>query len=154
MSELRLSIAGLTLAVILPGPTWVPPLLPRLGKFVGDRPADLTVRLLVEPDRSHAPVGDQRVEEDATGLYLRLDNFEGRLTASGEATLTVFQDPGDPADLEKALQAVGATYTTAIYPDAPHGYTMSDTSSWHEPSYQRHLTELEALFERRLDQPS
>jgi carboxymethylenebutenolidase len=62
--------------------------------------------------------------------------------------------PENAADLEKALQAVGATYTTAIYPDAPHGYTMSDTSSWHEPSYQRHLTELEALFERRLDQPS
>jgi carboxymethylenebutenolidase len=58
--------------------------------------------------------------------------------------------PENAADLEKALQEVGATYTAAIYPDAPHGYTMNDTSSWHEPSYQRHLAELKGLLERRL----
>jgi len=58
--------------------------------------------------------------------------------------------PENAAELEKALDAVGATYSAAIYPDAPHGYTMSDTSMWHEPSYQRHATELKALFERRL----
>ncbi|WP_017934806.1 dienelactone hydrolase family protein [Nocardioides sp. Iso805N] len=58
--------------------------------------------------------------------------------------------PENAVDLDKALEAAGATYTSAIYPDAPHGYTMSDTSSWHEPSYQRHLTELKALLQRRL----
>jgi carboxymethylenebutenolidase len=58
--------------------------------------------------------------------------------------------PENAADLEKALQEVGATYTAATYPGAPHGYTMSDTSMWHETSYQRHATELRALFERRL----
>jgi len=58
--------------------------------------------------------------------------------------------PEDAAALEAALEAVGATYTAAIYPDAPHGYTMSDTASWHEPSYRRHVHELRALLERRL----
>lgn len=58
--------------------------------------------------------------------------------------------PEHVAALGGALEAVGATYANAIYPDAPHGYTMSDTSMWHEPSYQRHVTELKALLERRL----
>jgi carboxymethylenebutenolidase len=58
--------------------------------------------------------------------------------------------PEHAVALERALSDAGATYTAAIYPDAPHGYTMSDTSSWHEPSYRRHLAELRGLLERRL----
>jgi carboxymethylenebutenolidase len=58
--------------------------------------------------------------------------------------------PENAAALEQALQDAGATYTAAIYPDAPHGYTMNDTSMWHEPSYERHLGELKALLQRRL----
>lgn len=58
--------------------------------------------------------------------------------------------PENAAELDKALEAAGATYTSAIYPDAPHGYTMSDTSMWHEPSYQRHATELRDLFARTI----
>lgn len=58
--------------------------------------------------------------------------------------------PENAQALDRSLDAAGATYTSAIYPDAPHGYTMSDTSMWHEPSYQRHLTELKGLLERRL----
>lgn len=99
LSELRLTIAGLTVAVALPGPSWVAPLMPRLGKFVSDRAADLTCRVVLQPDTTHAPTGDQRVEEDERGLYLRLDRFEGHLPPTGDAVLTVFQ-PGDtPADL-------------------------------------------------------
>lgn len=52
--------------------------------------------------------------------------------------------------LGEALDAAGATYTQAIYPGVPHGYTMADTSMWHEAGYERHLTELKALLERRL----
>ncbi|MGZ6733907.1 MAG: dienelactone hydrolase family protein [Nocardioides sp.] len=58
--------------------------------------------------------------------------------------------PQQAAELEEALAAAGATYTAAIYPDAPHGYTMNDTASWHAPSYERHVVELKALFERTL----
>lgn len=58
--------------------------------------------------------------------------------------------PEQAAALDAALEAAGASYSSAIYPDAPHGYTMSDTSSWHEPSYRRAMAELRALLERQL----
>ena len=85
-----------------------------------------------EPDSPHTTVTGE-----AEYVYGHADHDHG-------------MTPEHAAELEKALQAVGATYTAAIYPDAPHGYTMSDTSMWHEPSYHRHVTELKALLERRL----
>ena len=50
------------------------------------------------------------------------------------------------ADLEQALTETGATFSSAIYPDAPHGFTMADTSSWHEPSYERYQSEFRELL--------
>lgn len=58
--------------------------------------------------------------------------------------------PQHAAALDAALEAAGAPYSSAIYPDAPHGYTMADTSSWHEPSFRRAFAELRALLERQL----
>ena len=58
--------------------------------------------------------------------------------------------PEQAAVLDAALEAAGATYTSAIYPDAPHGYTMADPSSWHEPSFRRAFGELRAMLERQL----
>lgn len=58
--------------------------------------------------------------------------------------------PEQAATLDAALEAAGASYTSAIYPDAAHGYTMADTSSWHEPSFRRAFGELRALLERQL----
>ncbi|MER6977110.1 dienelactone hydrolase family protein [Streptomyces carpinensis] len=66
--------------------------------------------------------------------------------ADNDASMT----PEHVAVLGKALDAAGATYTNEIYPDAPHGYSMSDTSMWHEPSFLRQRAELKALLERRL----
>jgi len=54
------------------------------------------------------------------------------------------------AELERTLDGAGVTYTSAIYPDAPHGYTMSDTSSYDEAAAERHFAELEDLFARTL----
>ncbi|WP_300682156.1 dienelactone hydrolase family protein [Nocardioides sp.] len=54
--------------------------------------------------------------------------------------------PADGAVLDDALRAVGAPFTSAFYPGGTHGYTMRDTSNWHEPSYQRHCRELRELF--------
>lgn len=54
------------------------------------------------------------------------------------------------AALDEALDAAGITRTTAIYPDAPHGYTMPDTSMYQEAGAERHYAELEALFARTL----
>jgi carboxymethylenebutenolidase len=85
------------------------------------------------------------------------DEHSPHLTVTAQAEYVYGHADNDPgmspehaAELERALSAVGATFTAAIYPDGPHGFTMNDTASWHEPSYERHLVELKALFERTL----
>jgi carboxymethylenebutenolidase len=52
--------------------------------------------------------------------------------------------------LGRALQDAGLTATNEIYPDAPHGYTMADTSMYQEAGAERSFRELEALFARTL----
>ena len=52
--------------------------------------------------------------------------------------------------LKSGREAAGLTATNEIYPGAPHGYTMSDTSAWNEAAYRRAFTELRALFARTL----
>lgn len=63
-------------------------------------------------------------------------------------------DQGNPAEaigtLDDAMDAAGIAHTTAIYPDAPHGFTMADTSMYQETGAERHFGELEALFARTL----
>lgn len=54
------------------------------------------------------------------------------------------------AELERSLDAAGLTYTSDVYPDAPHGYTMSDTSSYQEAGEKKAFGELEAFFARTL----
>lgn len=54
------------------------------------------------------------------------------------------------AALGEALSDAGLTFSNEIYPDGPHGYTMADTVSYHEPSAERHFNELRALLERTL----
>ncbi len=64
------------------------------------------------------------------------------------------QDPSNPpeqvAALDDALREAGLTFTTAIYPGAPHGYTMDDTSMYNEAGAERHYQELQDLFARTL----
>jgi carboxymethylenebutenolidase len=63
-------------------------------------------------------------------------------------------DPGMTADnvaqLEATLQAVGRPHLNEVYPDAPHGYTMGDTSMYQRAGAERHFEELEALLGRTL----
>ena len=54
------------------------------------------------------------------------------------------------ATLEATLAAAGLEASSAVYPDAPHGFTMSDTSSYQEAGAERHFEELRELFERVL----
>jgi carboxymethylenebutenolidase len=54
------------------------------------------------------------------------------------------------AALEKTLRAAGRPYLNEIYEDAPHGYTMSDTSMYQEAGAERHFKELEGLLGRTL----
>nr|WP_218861613.1 dienelactone hydrolase family protein [Nocardioides panzhihuensis] len=58
--------------------------------------------------------------------------------------------PADVADLGAALDSAKVAHTNLIYPDAPHGYTMADTSSYQEAGAQRHFAELEGLYARTM----
>ncbi|WP_134740291.1 dienelactone hydrolase family protein [Nocardioides sp. 503] len=64
------------------------------------------------------------------------------------------QDPSMPpeavAALGEALGAHGLTASNEVYPGAPHGYTMSDTSAYDEAATERHFSELQALLARVL----
>ncbi|WP_221176337.1 dienelactone hydrolase family protein [Nocardioides marmorisolisilvae] len=52
--------------------------------------------------------------------------------------------------LEAALTGAGLAHSNVIYPDAPHGYTMADTSMYQEAGAERHYAELRDLFARTL----
>jgi carboxymethylenebutenolidase len=52
--------------------------------------------------------------------------------------------------LEKALTAAGLPHVNEIVPGAPHGYTMSDTSTWDAEGERRHWVELRRLLDGAL----
>jgi len=52
--------------------------------------------------------------------------------------------------LDEALDEAGLEHVTEVYADAPHGYTMADTSSYDEAAAERHFVALEDLFRRSL----
>ena len=62
------------------------------------------------------------------------------------------QDKGMPpeavAELGEVLEAVDRDALNAIYPGAPHGYTMADSSAWNAEACERHFRELRATLER------
>lgn len=49
---------------------------------------------------------------------------------------------------DNALAAASVRYSSAVYPGAPHGYTMADTAMHHPEGEQRHWRELFALLNR------
>lgn len=61
--------------------------------------------------------------------------------------------PEAVAELGATLTAAGLVHSNAVYPDAPHGYTMADTSMYSEAGAERHYAELQALFARTLGVP-
>lgn len=68
----------------------------------------------------------------------------------GHADKDQSMPPESVALLDRALAEHGLTATTAVYPDAPHGYTMTDTSSHQQAGEDRHWRELRELFDRTL----
>ena len=52
--------------------------------------------------------------------------------------------------LGRALDDAGLTATNEIYPDAPHGYTMNDTSMYQKAGAERSFRELRGLLDRTL----
>jgi carboxymethylenebutenolidase len=58
--------------------------------------------------------------------------------------------PEHVAALEESLRAADRPHLNEIYPDAPHGYTMADTSMYQQAGAERHYDELERLLARTL----
>lgn len=54
------------------------------------------------------------------------------------------------ARLGAALDAAGLVSSNEVYAGAPHGYTMADTSMFHEEATERHYAELRDLLDRTL----
>lgn len=106
---------------------WFPDLVKAVGGFHGGG------LVTDEPDSPHRAIADST----ASYVLLHADN-DGSLT------------PEHVAVLEEALTAAGRPHVNEIVPDAPHGYTMSDTSSWHEAAAQRHFRELRRLLDETL----
>jgi carboxymethylenebutenolidase len=57
------------------------------------------------------------------------------------------------ARLDRALDEAGLEYDSEVYPGAPHGYTMADTSSYDEVADELHFAALEDLLARTLGGP-
>ena len=85
------------------------------------------------PDSPHLELATAKAEF----LFGHADN-DGSLT------------PANAADLGEALDAAGLTATNEVYEGAPHGYTMSDTSSWNEAAFVRAFKNLNDLYGRAL----
>lgn len=63
-------------------------------------------------------------------------------------------DQGMPPEqidrLNQALDEAGVSYRAEVYPGAPHGFAMADTSAYRPDAAVRHFTELVALLDRTL----
>ncbi len=87
-----------------------------------------------EPDSPHLSLATARAEF----VYGHADN-DGSMPPAAIETMAA------------ALEAAGLHGSNEIYPDAPHGYTMADTSMYQEAGAERSFLELRALFARALD---
>lgn len=68
----------------------------------------------------------------------------------GHADQDALMPPEDIARLDDALAAAGLRARTSVYPGAPHGFTMSDTSSYQHAGAERHFDELHELLRSEL----
>ena len=73
---------------------------------------------------------------------------------AGHADHDHSNSPEQIAVFDAALTAAGVAHTTAVYPDAPHGYTMADTAMYQEAGAERHYEELRALLSRSMPSSS
>ncbi len=66
--------------------------------------------------------------------------------ADNDRSMTVEQ----VAKLEETLEEADRPHLNEVYEGAAHGYSMADTSVYHEAAAERHFRELEGLFARTL----
>lgn len=93
----------------------------------------------------------------AGGLVTEAADSPHRLLSAARAEIVVGhadRDRSNPSEaiaaLDEALEASGLTYTTEVFAGAPHGFTMSDTSSYDEGATERSFEQLEALLDRTI----
>ena len=86
-----------------------------------------------DPDSPHAGLPNARAEF----VFGHADNDRG-------------MPPEAIEELGQVLADAGLTVKNEVYPDSPHGYSMNDTSMYHEPGAERSFTELHALLDRTL----
>lgn len=87
------------------------------------------------------------VTDAADSPHLVLDEIDAFVLA-GHADHDGSNTPEQIAAFDAALDARGIGRRTSVYPDAPHGYTMADTSSYQEAGAERHYTELRQALAR------
>ncbi len=93
--------------------------------------------------------GGLAVEDDPESPHLVLPRTRAEFVF-GHADRDRSMDEAAIARLGAALDEAGLTATNEVYPDAPHGYSMADTSSYQEEGAERSFDELHALLDRTL----
>jgi carboxymethylenebutenolidase len=91
--------------------------------------------------------GGGLVTDDADSPHLSIGNSTAEYVfghADNDRSMTL----DSVAALEETLQASGRPHLNEVYPDAPHGYTMADTSMYQEAGAERHFSELQSLLGR------
>lgn len=68
----------------------------------------------------------------------------------GHADNDQFNPPEAQAELHRRIEDAGLEVQADVYPDAPHGFTMKDTSSYQEAGAERAFAELRDFFDRTL----
>lgn len=102
------------------------------------------------PDRIEAVAsfhGGRLATDQPDSPHLRVGNITGEVYfghADNDQSMTREQI----GVLEAALDAAGVRYRSEVYEGAPHGYTMTDTSSYDEAGERRHWENLFALLDR------
>ncbi|GAC67060.1 dienelactone hydrolase family protein [Gordonia soli] len=89
------------------------------------------------------------VTEEPTSPHRRLSEVRAELLAQ-HADNDHSLPPAAVAEFEHALTSAGVVHHASVYPDAAHGYTMSDTAAFHPEATEQHFTDLRALFARTL----
>ncbi len=93
--------------------------------------------------------GGGLVTEDPDSPHAGLPNARAEFVF-GHADRDRGMPPEAVETLGRVLADAGLTVTNEVYPDSPHGYSMNDTSMYHEPGAERSFTELHALLDRTL----
>ncbi|WP_235736885.1 dienelactone hydrolase family protein [Nocardioides alcanivorans] len=73
--------------------------------------------------------------------HLVVPQVKARVLA-GHADADPSNTPEQIAAFDEALAVAGVPHRSAVYPDAAHGYTMADTSSYQKAGAERHFAEL------------